>query len=223
MAPDGTRWVRPRYNFFLPVKAMAKAFRGKVHEAIQKAFAAGELRFPGQMKNLAKPCAFAALLRQCFQKKWVVYAKRPFGGPQQVLHYLGNYTHRIAISNHRLVGLENGMVRFRWRDSAHQNKKPIMALRSEEFLRRFFLHVLPPGFVRIRHFGIFANRLRKVSLELCRTLLEEAGESLTTPAAVSAAASFWSCPDCGSRMVLIERLTPAQTYIRPPPESGATA
>ena len=159
IAPDGARWVRPRYHFFLPVKALAKAFRGKFLAALRQAFA-GDLRFSGQMRNLATPHAFAALLRQSCRHDWVVYAKRPFGGPEHVLQYLGNYTHRIAISNHRLVGLADGTVNFRWRDSAHGNKKRVMSLRVEEFLRRFFLHVLPRGFVRIRHFGLLANRKR---------------------------------------------------------------
>jgi hypothetical protein len=163
------------------------------------------------------------LLRQSCRHKWVAYAKRPFGGPEHVLQYLGNYTHRIAISNHRLVGLEDGKVSFRWRDSAHKNKQRVMTLRVEEFLRRFFLHVLPPGFVRIRHFGIFSNRLRKVSLEICRNLLEETGAPVVAPGAATADASFWSCPNCGGVMVLIERLTPAQTYIRPPPSTGVAA
>jgi hypothetical protein len=205
---------------------MAKAFRGKFREALEEAFAAGELRFPGQMRNLAGPRAFAGLIRQCFRKKWVVYAKRPFGGPEHVLEYLGNYTHRIAISNHRLLELEDGKVSFRWRDSAHKNRKRVMTLRAEEFLRRFFLHVLPPGFVRIRHFGLFANRLRKVSLETCRHFLAEAGEIGERPAApakATAPTSFWSCPDCGGMMVLIERLTQAQIYTRPPPLSEVSA
>jgi len=223
LAPDGSRWVRPRHDFFLPVKGMAKAFRGKFREVLEAAFAAGELRFPGQLKNLAQPRAFEGLIRQCYRKKWVVYAKRPFGGPEHVLEYLGNYTHRIAISNHRLLGLEDGKVSFRWRDSAHKNKKRAMALRVEEFLRRFFLHVLPPRFVRIRHFGLFSNRLRKVSIETCRALLAEAGVVAVAPAVSTPGANFWSCPDCGGLMVLVERLTPAQTYIRPPPLSEVSA
>lgn len=223
VSPDGARWVQPRYNFFLPVRALGKAFRGKVLEALQRAFAAGELRFPGQMRSLAAPHAFRDLLRQCCRKPWVVYAKRPFGGPEHVLGYLGNYTHRIAISNHRLVGLEDGQVRFRWRDSAHGNKKRVMTLRVEEFLRRFFLHVLPQGFVRIRHFGLFSNRLRKVSLELCRRLLGEAGAPEVDTSEAGAAAHFRSCPECGGTMLLVERLTPAQTWIRPPPVRGVAA
>jgi predicted RNA-binding Zn-ribbon protein involved in translation (DUF1610 family) len=223
IAPDGSRWVRPPYRFFLPIKAMAKAFRGKFLEAIEGAFARGELRFPGQMGNLAAPRAFAALLQQSCRHKWVVYAKRPFGGPEHVLEYLGHYTHRIAISNHRLLSLQDCQVTFRWRDSVHQNKKRLMTLRIEEFLRRFFLHVLPPGFVRIRHFGLFTNRLRKVSLELCRTLLEEAAAPPVAHAAATPTTSFWLCPDCGGVMVLIERLTPSQTYVRPPPVSAILA
>ena len=223
VAPDGSRWVRPRYNFFLPVKALAKAFRGKLLEAVEEAFTAGQLRFPGQMKPLAAPRAFAELLGKSSRHKWVVYAKRPFGGPEHVLEYLGNYTHRIAISNHRLLELKDGEVSFRWRDSAHKNKKRVMTLRAEEFLRRFFLHVLPTGFVRIRHFGLFSNRLRKVSLELCRNLLEESGAQPVAPIMPSPGATSWLCPQCGGVMVLIERFAPIPTYIRPPPTSEAAA
>jgi hypothetical protein len=222
LAPDGSRWVRPRYDWFLPVKAMAKAFRGKFLDALRESFAAGQLRFPGQMKNLATPRAFASLLRLSCRHKWVVYAKRPFGGPGHVVAYLGNYTHRIAISNRRLLAVDAGKVSFRWRDSAHHNKQRVMTLRAEEFARRFFLHVLPPGFVRIRHFGLFANRLRRVSLEVCRRLLEEAGDAPTAaPSAAASATGFWVCPECGGAMVLVERLTPAQMYIRPPPAGVA--
>jgi predicted RNA-binding Zn-ribbon protein involved in translation (DUF1610 family) len=218
MAADGSRWVRPRRTLFLPVKAMAKAFRGKFRDALEQAFAAGQLQFPGQMRNLAAPRAFAELMRKCFRKKWVIYAKRPFGGPEHVLEYLGNYTHRIAISNHRLLTLEDGKVSFRWRDSAHNNQQRVMTLPAEEFLRRFFLHVLPAGFVRIRYFGLFANRLRTVALDTCRGLLAQAGAPPTAPTMnAHPVTSFWSCPDCGGAMVLIERLTPAQIYTRPPP------
>jgi hypothetical protein len=223
LAADGSRWVRPRYDFFLPVKAMAQAFRGKFGEALEAAFPAGELRFPGQLSHLATPRAFAELIRQCFQKKWVVYAKRPFGGPEHVLQYLGNYTHRIAISNHRLLGLEGDKISFRWRDSAHKNKQRVMALRVDEFLRRYFLHVLPPGFGRIRHFGLFTNRLRKVSLETCRRLLGDSGAALPASTDTDPAITFWTCPDCGAPMVLMERLTPTQSYGRPPPWSEVPA
>lgn len=217
IAPDGSRWIHPRHDFFLPVKAMAKVFRGKFLDALREAFAAGELRFPGQMKAFQAPKAFAELLRQCCRNKWVVYAKRPFGGPEHVLQYLGNYTHRIAISNHRLLGLEDGNVSFRWRDSAHNNKQRVMTLRAEEFVRRYFLHVLPKGFVRIRHFGLFANRRRKTSLAISRQLLADAGAPVIAPVPESAGTNFWSCPDCGGPMVIIERLAPASGRVRPPP------
>jgi hypothetical protein len=225
IALDGSRWVRPRYDWFLPVKAMAKSFRGKFLHALREAFAAGQLRFPGQLKNLATPRAFAALLHQSCRHKWVCYAKRPFGGPEHVLQYLGNYTHRIAISNHRLVGLEADKVSFRWRDSAHGNKKRVMTLKVEEFLRRFFLHVLPRGFVRIRHFGFLTNRNRKQRLQLCRELLQAGGPTVavSSPAADSPPANFWLCPLCGGEMVIVERLAPGPTYVRPPPGTEVAA
>jgi hypothetical protein len=150
----------------------------------------------------------------------VVYSKRPFGGAEHALRYLGCYTHRVAISNHRLVSLAEGRVTFRWRDSAHKNKKRLMSLAVEEFLRRFLLHVLPRGFVRIRHFGFFAHRRRATLLPLCRQLLAAVDHS--TPAAGSASIStaatpLWLCPRCGGPMVLIERLTPTQARLRSPP------
>jgi hypothetical protein len=225
IALDGSRWVRPRYDWFLPVKAMAKRFRGKFLDALRQAFAAGRLRFPGQMKNLATPRAFAALLRQSCRHQWVCYAKRPFGGPEHVLQYLGNYTHRVALSNHRLLALESDQVSFRWRDSAHHNKKRVMTLKVEEFLRRFFLHVLPHGFVRIRHFGFLTNRNRKQRLQLCRELLQTAGATLPSSDSPvdTAAASFWFCPLCGGQMVIVERLARGTTFERPPPRAEVAA
>jgi len=151
----------------------------------------------------------------------VVYAKRPYGGAQHALRYLGQYTHRVAISNHRLVALADGMVTFRWRDSAHKNKKRLMTLPVNEFLRRFLLHVLPPGFVRIRHFGLMAHRHRRASLPLCLQLLAQSGrvpaEASSEEKAVSSPRPLWTCPQCGAPMVLIERLNPAQLRLRSPP------
>ena len=227
IAGDGSRWVRPRYDWFLPVRAMAKAFRGKFLDALREAFDAGELRFSGQMKTLSTPRAFAALLQQSCRRKWVCYAKRPFGGPEHVLQYLGNYTHRVAISNHRLVRLEQGKVSFRWRDSAHSNQKRVMTLPVEEFLRRFLLHVLPRGFVRIRHFGFLANRKRQQQLHLCRELLQAnaapTAVSCCPESAPTPAKSFWSCPLCSGEMVIVERLAPGAPYVRPPPQAEVTA
>jgi hypothetical protein len=147
------------------------------------------------LKNLSTPRAFAELLRQSCRQKWVVYAKRPFGGPEHVLRYLGNYTHRIAISNHRLVELADGQVSFRWRDSAHNNKKSVMTLRVEEFLRRFFLHVLPSGFVRIRHFGFLANRQRQQRLAICCKLLNTPQPPVIEGGSTEdQSGNVWQCP-----------------------------
>jgi hypothetical protein len=216
---DHTRWIRPPYRFFLPVRVLGRVFRGKFTAALKSAFAQGQLGFYGKMKPLGEPKAFRALLRQAYRHEWTVYAKRPFGGPEHVLRYLGGYTHRVAISNHRLVGFEDGKVTFRWRDSANKNKKRLMTLPVNEFLRRFLLHLLPRGFVRIRHFGFLANRSRASLWPLCFALLAVA----MPPAQETAAAAScpdpesWACPVCGGPMVIIERLAAAPTRIRPPP------
>ena len=160
------------------------------------------------------------MLRGVFRSDWVVYCKRPFGGAEHVLHYLGCYTHRVAISNHRLVDLADGVVTFRWRDSAHKNKKRLMRLPLDEFLRRFFLHVLPMRFVRIRHFGLFAHRRRAALLPLCLELLTAASPPSAPPipeAKPDAPRHLWLCPHCGGPMVLIQRLTPLQARLRSPP------
>jgi len=177
--------------------------------------------FHGTIAALQNPRAFAAWLRPLFRSAWVVYAKRPFGGAQHALRYLGQYTHRVAISNHRLVALADGVVTFRWRDSAHQNMKRLMTLPVNEFLRRFLLHLLPPGFVRIRHFGLMAHRRRGASLPLCLQLLAQSGrvsaEAGSEEKDVSFPRPLWMCPPCGGPMVLIERLSLAQLRVRSPP------
>jgi hypothetical protein len=146
----------------------------------------------------------------------VVYSKPPFGGPEHVLHYLGRYTHRVAISNHRLISFAEGKVTFRWRDSAHNNEQKLMALSLDEFLRRFLLHVLPKGFVRIRHFGFLAHRRRATTLPLCFQLLGSAPQA-TQEASTSGASDLWFCPQCGGPMATIERFTSAQIQLRSPP------
>jgi hypothetical protein len=215
LSADHSRWIAARHGFFLPVRALSRVFRGKFVAGLRRLHAQGKLGFHGALAPLAAPRAFAALLRTLFRTEWVVYSKRPFGGAEHALHYLGCYTHRVAISNHRLVSLADGSVTFRWRDSAHQNKQRRMTLPVEEFLRRFLLHLLPPGFVRIRHFGTFAHRRRRSLLPLCCQLLAAA----PTPDAPSpdTARPLWTCPHCGGPMALIERLTPAQTLLRSPP------
>jgi hypothetical protein len=159
LSADGTRWIKPRYDFFLPVEVLGAVFRGKFHNALQRAFRDGKLSFHGDLKLLAQPKIFAAWLRPLFRQDWVVYAKRPFGGPEHVLRYLGRYTHRVAISNHRLVSFADGKVTFRWRDSVHHNEQKLLSLAVDEFLRRFLLHLLPEGFVRIRNFGFLARSI----------------------------------------------------------------
>ena len=163
LAPDRTRWVRSRDNYFLP----KELFRGKFVDALKEAFQNGQLHFHGDLKLLAQPKIFAAWLRPLYRQDWVVYLKRPFGGPEYVVHYLGRYTHRVAISNHRLVSFSDGQIIFRWRDLAHHNEQKLLTLSSDEFLRRFLLHILPKGFVRIRNFGFLANRKRAELLPLC--------------------------------------------------------
>jgi hypothetical protein len=185
----------------------------------------GDLQFHGQLAWLAEPRIFASWLRTLFRKDWVVYAKPPFGGPEHVLRYLGGYTHRVAISNGRLVDLVDGNVRFRWRDSAHGNCKRIMTLPVDEFLRRFLLHLLPRGFVRIRHFGFLSHRRRATLLPLCFRLLEHTDSPTAPRCAVSGKFRdcLWSCPACGGRMQVVERLSATQLMLRSPPSSIAVA
>src|SRR2546428_2461491 len=171
LAPDGARWIAAPPGFLFPVRALAKVFRGKYLDALRRAFAKGALRFAGSLAPLAEPAAFATWLDQLRRPDWVVYAKRPFAGPAQVLEYLGRYTHRVALSNDRLLSLDDGIVRFRWKDYADGDRLKVMALAAEEFIRRFLLHVVPDGFVRIRHFGLLANRTRRATLARCRELL----------------------------------------------------
>jgi hypothetical protein len=219
LAPDHSHWISSRPSFFLPVKVLRRVFRGKFVAGLKTAFREGRLEFHGHLVPLAEPRTFASWLRLLFLHHWVVYAKRPFGGPEHALRYLGAYTHRVAISNHRLVALTDSNVTFRWRDSAHGNKKRLMTLPVDEFLRRFLLHLLPRGFVRIRNFGFLANRQRARLLPLCFSLLR-GSEAISTAAASPAADrphSSWNCPVCGARMHVLERLSAAQLLLRSPP------
>lgn len=216
---DHKSWVHPRYPFFLPVKVLGRVFRGKFVEALQRAFADGKLGFHGQLLPLAQPKAFSSFVRQLFRHDWVVYCKRPFGGPEHVLHYLGRYTHRVAISHHRLVSWADDKITFHWRDSAHGNQKSLLTLSLDEFLRRFLLHLLPPGFVRIRNFGFLANRRRAALLPLCFQFLGSAPHS---PAAQDLSVAeclspLWTCPRCGGPMILLLRLAAADILLRSPP------
>src|SRR5277367_2153521 len=225
LSPDHTRWIRSRDNYFLPKKVLQKVFRGKFVDALKQAFQNGQLIFQGDLKLLAQPNIFAAWLRPLYRQDWVVYLKRPFGGPDYVLQYLGRYTHRVAISNHRLVSLTDGQVTFRWRDSAHHNEQKLLPLSLNEFLCRFLLHILPQGFVRIRNFGFLANRKRATLLPLCFQLLGSAQQPQAGQHASSAedGPALWRCPKCGGPMKVIERLTAAEIQLRSPPRISSAA
>ena len=173
LALDGSRWIPAKAGFLFPVRALAKVFRGKFLDALRRAFESHKLLFAGSLTPLAEPTAFAAWLAKLRRHEWVVYAKPPFAGPEQVLQYLGRYTHRVALSNERLVALQDGVVHLRWKDYADGDRVKVMALGAQEFIRRFLLHVLPDGFVRIRHFGLLANRTRTAKLARCRHLLAQ--------------------------------------------------
>src|SRR6202045_831514 len=218
LSPDRRRWIKPRYAFFLPVKVLSRVFRGKFVAALQRAFREDRLRFQGCLTPLAQPKTFAAWLRPLFRKDWVVYSKRPFGGPEYVLQYLGRYTHRVAISNHRLISFADGKVTFRWRDSAHHNEQKLMTLSLDEFLRRFLLHLLPKGFVRIRNFGFLANRRRATLLPLCFHLLGSAPQAEQNISDSKNSTDLWLCPKCGAPMRVLERLTAAEIQLRSPPD-----
>jgi hypothetical protein len=202
---DGTRWVAASPRFLLPVRVLGRVFRGKFIAELKQLLLHGKLQFHGSLQQLAEPECFRQFLRQLYSKEWVVYAKPPFGGAEHVLHYLARYTHRVAISNHRLVAFSEDQVSFRWKDYAHGSKQKVMTVSADEFLRRFLIHVLPRGLVRIRHFGLFANRRRSASLARCRFLLGAA-----TPPQQPAPSAQPRCPRCSQPMLVVERITSHQ-------------
>ena len=226
LAPGGTRWIACRPGFFLPVRVLARLFRRLVLAQLETAFARGQLHFAGTLAALRDPAAFAQALAPLRGGEWVVYAKPPFGGPAQVLEYLGRYTHRVAISNHRLLSLDEGQIRFRWKDYRHHGRPKTMTLDAAEFLRRFLLHVLPAGFHRIRHYGFLGNRHRARHLARCRALLAMP-PVLSSPTAprdyrdvyeALTGVSLRVCPVCQrGQMGWIARLAPGT---RAPPGGG---
>jgi Putative transposase/Transposase zinc-binding domain len=181
ISPDGRRWIACRRNFFLPVRVLSCLFRRLFLEHLQAAFDHGQLQFFGALERLREPRAFAQYLAPLKKVDWVVYAKPPFGGPEHVFNYLGRYTHRVAISNNRLLDIDNGKVTFSWKDYRDHDRQKIMNLDADEFIRRFLLHVLPDGFQRIRHYGFLGHRYRQAKLTLCRRLLGVV-RPLTSPA-----------------------------------------
>jgi hypothetical protein len=205
---DGTRWVACRPGFFLPVRVLSRLFRRLFLQDLQNAFDTGNLRFFGKLSGLSDPEVFARHLDGFRRINWVVYAKSPFGGPEQVLAYLGRYTHRVAIANSRLISLSDGKVRFTWKDYRANGKTKVMMLAVDEFIRRFLLHTLPDGFHRIRHYGFLANGSRSDNLARCRRLLDardtdDACEPITERAKADGpitTADLAICPDCGGTM-----------------------
>jgi hypothetical protein len=216
LAPDGSRWIASSNRFFLPVGALSRVFRGKFTAGLKQFFRQNKLQFHGLLRSLAEPRCFGKFLRQLFRENWVVYAKPPFSGPEHVLHYLSRYTHRVAISSHRLVTFQNDRVSFRWKDYAHGGKQKVMTVSADEFLRRFLIHVLPKGLVRIRHFGLFANRRRGDAFSRCRILLGGA-----TGASDAEITTQLLCPVCAGPMLVVERLTRSQLYFRSEPVLSA--
>jgi hypothetical protein len=211
---DHKRWIRPKYAFFLPVDALSVVFRAKFAEGLRNTYRDGKLHFPGSLSELRKPKRFAAFVDALFQQKWVVYAKPAFGNPRQVLRYLGRYTHRVAISNHRLLAFDGERVTFRWKDYAHGNKQRKMTLTATEFLRRYVEHVLPRGFVRIRHFGFLTNNRRSVLLTLARELLAIPPPSPEMSSMDTPSISTWRCPHCNGEMRIGPNLSAVQMASR---------
>ncbi len=211
LSPDGTRWIASRPHFFLAVKPLARLFRRLFLERLIAAFNAGTLNFFGDLASLTDPADFAAHLAAMRRISWVVYAKRPFGGPAQVLAYLGRYTHRIAITNSRLVSLDDDHVAFTLKDYRQNGAVNIMKLKPDEFIRRFLLHTLPDGFHRIRHFGFMANRYRTAKLALCREFLDRErtapneGQPPPVDSETQIRVEVPACPHCGGVMRIIER------------------
>jgi hypothetical protein len=228
IAPDGESWIACRPGFFLPVKVLSRMFRGLFLHYLEKAFVAGELTFFNSHRHLHEPAAFRRYLTPAHGTEWVVYAKRPFAGPAQVLDYVGRYTHRVAISNNRLLNMDNGKVSFRWKDYRDGDRQKTMTLDGGEFIRRFLIHVLPDGFHRIRYYGFLANCHRARKLALCRELL---GMTPTEPAADPPAdyrnlfealtgRSLHECPHCRSGIMVVIGCIARPTVCQPVPNTS---
>jgi len=209
IAPDGQSWIACKPGFFLPVRVLSRMFRGLFLRYLEKAFAAGDLNFFPQHRHLYEPAAFRRYLAPAYGAEWVVYAKRPFAGPAQVLEYVGRYTHRVAISNNRLVSIDDGKVRFRWKDYRQENRHKVMTLDGGEFIRRFLIHVLPDGFHRIRYYGFLGNCHRARKLAQCRALLgmippahaDQSSNDHDRSAALSQA--LRQCPHCHTGLMVV--------------------
>ena len=226
LSSDQTHWVSSRKRFFLPVRVMSSLFRGKFLAFLKEVFESGELIFPGGISHLKNAAEFEIFRRRLYHKKWVVYCKPPFAGVNGVLQYLGRYTHRIAISNNRILSLNDEEVSFRWRDYSDGDKQKVITLKADEFIRRFLLHVLPDRYVRIRHFGLLGNRRRKDNMALCRQLLmvpmpkERKEETWQEQLLRICGIDVTSCPVCKKgRMVTVGIVLPSRCN-SPPEHNG---
>lgn len=218
LAPDGERWVACRRGFFLPVRVLSRLFRRRFIEEMAKLHRAGRIRFFGDQAGLADPIAFAHWLAPLREVEWVVYAKRPFAGPEAVLAYLSRYTHRVAISNSRLVAMEDGHVSFRWKDyrAKGRTRHKTMTLTADEFMRRFLLHGLPTGFHRIRHYGLLANAHRRAYLAKVRLALDAPPPEPVCEETDKTPVPTFVCRCCGAAMRIVE-VFPRRPTIRAPP------
>ena len=225
LSPDGSKWISTGGRFFLPVKVLSRLLRGKMLDYLKRAYRSGKLSFYGKLEPLAAdPDLFGALTGAAYAKNWVVYAKPPFAGAAQVLRYLGRYTHRVAISNHRILALRDGKVFFRWKDYKHGGRRKTMALETGEFIRRFLLHVLPKGYVRIRSYGILSNRSKAQTLATCRRLLAgdcEPGDDADDSAAGDQK-DHLVCPKCRrGHMVAVMIIEPQPARASPQEQKSA--
>jgi hypothetical protein len=228
ISPDGKEWIACRPGFFLPVRVLSRLFRRLFLDKLKAAHDAGRLKFYGDHAGLADPAAFAAYLAPLRKIEWVVYAKPPFAGPEAVLSYLSRYTHRVAISNSRLVAFDGDSVTFKWKDyrAKGRDRQKLMTLDTAEFIRRFLLHVLPHGFHRIRHYGLFANGHRVENLGLARELLDMPPRQDLSEAATDgdqAPKLPYPCPSCGGPMILIDTFEPGARPRAPPASAGTAA
>jgi len=210
LSPDHTAWIHPRYRFFLPRGVLSEVFRGKFVAGLKRAFRRGELHLPVELQSLSDEKEFLSFLRIVHRNDWVVDARPSFSSPHHVLKYLAHYTHRVAISNHRLVSLADDKVTFRWKDYRNGGINKLMTLQADEFLRRFLLHTLPRGFVRIRFFGFMSNRKRAALLPVCKQLL---GVNPDDPPRQIKTEPTWLCPLCHSPMIVLQRLSPQQIFM----------
>ena len=211
ISQDSKRWVHSRRRFFLPKKVLGRVFRGKLVDGLRRLYRKKKLKLAGTLAYLNDPKQFAEFIRRLHRHEWVIDVRPALGGAEQVIKYLGRYTHRVAISNHRLMNFDGEKVTFLWKDYAHDGIWKEMTLDATEFLRRFVLHVLPKGFVRIRFYGFLANRFRAKCLKLCRELLSaDTSESEDHNPDPLPEPSAWLCPHCGTRMLIVQRFSPAQ-------------